>query len=74
MLFVGVYAYSQLARSQSHVIHDKSQMLDVLRERIVCFSWLTRAHNGPQFVSEEFETFVKQNGIKHVKSAPYNPG
>lgn len=29
--------------------------------------------NGPQFVAEEFEIFVKRNGIKHVKSAPYHP-
>ena len=29
--------------------------------------------NGPQFVSEEFATFAKLNGIKHIKSAPYHP-
>lgn len=29
--------------------------------------------NGPQFVSEEFETFLKENGIRHIKSAPYHP-
>ena len=29
--------------------------------------------NGPQFVSEEFAKFVKLNGIKHIKSAPYHP-
>ena len=29
--------------------------------------------NGPQFVSEEFATFGKLNGIKQVKSAPYHP-
>ena len=29
--------------------------------------------NGPQFVSEEFETFMKQNGIKHIKCSPYHP-
>ena len=27
--------------------------------------------NGPQFVAEEFDIFTKRNGIKHVKSAPY---
>jgi hypothetical protein len=29
--------------------------------------------NGPQFVSEEFSTFMKANGIQHIKSAPYHP-
>ena len=28
--------------------------------------------NGPQFVTEEFANFVKANGIKHIKSAPYH--
>ena len=29
--------------------------------------------NGPQFVSSEFQNFVKTNGIKHIRSAPYHP-
>ena len=29
--------------------------------------------SGLQFVSEEFATFAKLNGIKHIKSAPYHP-
>ncbi|XP_041453560.1 uncharacterized protein K02A2.6-like [Lytechinus variegatus] len=28
--------------------------------------------NGPQFVSEEFEDFLRRNGVKHVKVAPYH--
>jgi len=29
--------------------------------------------NGPQFVSQEFSTFMKLNGIKHIKTSPYHP-
>ena len=28
--------------------------------------------NGPQFVAEEF-SFLRSNGIKHIRSAPYHP-
>ena len=29
--------------------------------------------NGPQLVSAEFDIFCKQNGIRHIKSAPFHP-
>ncbi len=29
--------------------------------------------NGPQFVAEEFTSFLRLNGVKHVRSAPYHP-
>ena len=29
--------------------------------------------NGPQFVSTEFESFLKMNGVRHTCSAPYYP-
>jgi len=31
------------------------------------------SNNGPQFVSEQFAKFLKQNGIKHFRSAPCHP-
>ena len=29
--------------------------------------------NGAQFISDEFALFMKKNGIKHFRSAPYHP-
>ena len=29
--------------------------------------------NGPQFISDEFATFCKMNGIKHIRCSPYHP-
>ena len=29
--------------------------------------------NGPQFSSDEFAQFMKANGVKHIRSAPYHP-
>ena len=29
--------------------------------------------NGPQFIAEEFATFLKSNGIRHIRCAPYHP-
>ena len=29
--------------------------------------------NGPQFISEQFKTFCKTNGIRHARVAPDHP-
>ena len=29
--------------------------------------------NGPQFTSEDFQTFLRNNGIRHITSAPWHP-
>ena len=35
--------------------------------------WIASAlYNGPQFRSEEFAHFMKFNGVKHIRVAPYN--
>jgi len=75
MFLVGVDAYSKWPEVRVMSSTNVGRTLDVLRE------WFS-AHgipehivtdNGPQFTAEEFEIFVKRNGIKHVRSAPYQP-
>ena len=29
--------------------------------------------NGPQFTSTEFREFLRSNGVKHIRTAPYHP-
>ena len=29
--------------------------------------------SGPQFISEDFQLFMKSNGIKHIRCSPYHP-
>lgn len=31
------------------------------------------SNNGPQFISEDFGTFLRANGVKHIRCAPYHP-
>lgn len=30
-------------------------------------------HNGPAFISQEFEEFLIQNGVHHIRTAAYHP-
>ena len=52
-----------------------SKTIDVLRE-IFSRNGLPEqivSDNGPQFVSEEFGRFMKENAIKHIRISPYHP-
>ena len=75
MFLVAVDAHSKWPEVHLMKETTAAKTLDVLR---VMFS----AHglpeqlvtdNGPQFVAEEFATFAKLNGIKHIRCAPYHP-
>ena len=57
--------------NQTTTIHT----ITVLRHLIAryCLPEQVVSDNGPQFSSEEFSTFMKQNGIKHTKCSPYHP-
>ena len=44
---------------------------DTYSHRMDCLWKLS--DNGPQFVSEEYEIFLKENGVRHIRSAAYHP-
>lgn len=49
--------------------------LDVLRRMFARYGLPEQlvTDNGPQFTSDEFETCMKANGIKHIRTSPYHP-
>lgn len=75
MFLVGVDAYSKWPEVRVKSVTTASSTLDMLREWFAVHGIPEQlvTNNGTQFTSEAFEIFVKQNGIKHVKSAPYHP-
>ena len=52
-----------------------SRTVEELRKRFSSYGLPEQlvTNNGPQFVSDEFARFIRLNGIKHIKSAPYHP-
>ena len=52
-----------------------SKTVEVLRDLFARFGIPEQivSDNDPQFASEEFQAFIKSNGIRHITSAPYHP-
>ena len=65
--------------SELHVLSGcsstpSSSTIDVLRDLFARFGIPEQivSDNGAQFVSEEFQAFIRSNGIRHITSAPYH--
>lgn len=52
-----------------------SETISVLRHLFASYGLPEQivSDNGPQFTSSDFADFMKLNGVKHVRSAPYHP-
>ncbi|XP_022785748.1 uncharacterized protein K02A2.6-like [Stylophora pistillata] len=75
MFLVAVDAHSKWPEVHIMSSTTSSKTIQVLRTIFATHGLPTQIvyDNGSQLRSEEFETFLKMNGIQHLTSAPYHP-
>ena len=75
MMFVLIDAYSRWI--EAHVVSSSTSEVTIEHlSQIFATRGLPKSivsDNGSCFTSEEFSKFVKQNGIQHIRTAPYHP-
>ena len=65
-----------MARGHPNVINNSAAQTIAELRQLFAAHGLPRhlvSDNGPQFVAEEFATFCKMSGVKHIRCAPYYP-
>ncbi|XP_060587297.1 uncharacterized protein K02A2.6-like [Ruditapes philippinarum] len=75
MFFVLVDAYSKWPIVKIMQTTTTSKTIEILRSIFADFGICDElvSDNGPQFISDEFQKFLSQNGVKHIRGAPYHP-
>ena len=75
MLFVLVDAHSMWPEVAIMSSTTFASTIEVLRSLFARYGLPEQvvSDNGPQFTSDEFAQFLKLNGVKHIRSAPYHP-
>ena len=75
MFLIIVDSYSKWPIVKQMRKTTSSQTIEVLRTVFSDWGLPTQivSDNGPQFISEEFKTFLRENGIQQILSAPYHP-
>ncbi|CAI6349493.1 unnamed protein product [Macrosiphum euphorbiae] len=76
MMFIVILdAYSKWVFVKRMLNITSSSTVMVLREYFATWGIPAKlvSDNGPSLCSVEFETFLKNNGVFHIKTAPYNP-
>ena len=75
MIFVLIDAYSKWI--EAHVVSSSTSEVTIEHlSQTFATHGLPKSivsDNGFCFTSEEFSKFVKQNGIQHIRTAPYHP-
>ena len=75
MLLLAVDAHSKWPEIQLMSSTTAVKTIEVLRTMFARYGLPEQivTDNGPQFVATEFKTFMKENGVRHIRSAPYHP-
>lgn len=75
MFLVCVDAHSKWPEVQLMTTTTATRTVDILRQIFSAYGLPEQivTDNGPQFISDEFSTFAKMNGIKNIRTAPYHP-
>ena len=75
MFLVVVNAHSKWPEVIPMSSTTTSKTIEVLHDLFTRFGIPERivSDNDPQFASEEFQAFIKPNGIRYITSAPYHP-
>ncbi len=75
MVLVILDAHSKWTEVEEMKSTSSGKTVEALRSIFVRFGLPQQlvSDNRPQLVSEEFEVFMKANGIQHIQSAPYHP-
>ena len=75
MCFVAVDAYSKWPFVTVMNSTTVEKTIDALRQLFATYGIPEQliSDNGSQFTSEAFAVFLKMNGVRHTRSAPYHP-
>ncbi|GFS17652.1 Pol polyprotein [Elysia marginata] len=74
MFLVIVNAHTKCAEVILIISQTTYAIINVPSATFARFAWPEQlvSDNGPQFISEELNTFINANHIKHICSAPYH--
>ena len=73
MFFVLVDSHSKWAEVVEITSTTSPAIIKVLRQFFATYGLPKEIISGQQFSYTEFQIFLKSNGVKHIRCAPYHP-